>query len=65
MVIHRTPLYGIVCLKSIGLRTVMVVKLEDVVQAEGHHIVDAGLTRTFHQRGHGEHKVLVSGKGLL
>ena len=43
----------------------MVVKLEDVVQAEGHHIVDAGLAGTFHQRGHGEHKVLVSGKGLL
>ena len=49
MVVHGTPLQRVVGFESVRLGTVVVVELEDVVQAERHHVVDAGFARTQHE----------------
>ena len=39
--------------ETIRLWTVVMVKLEDMVQTQGHHIVDTSLTTFFHHFRHG------------
>jgi len=51
MIVDGTPLQGIFRLVAIGLRTIVMVEGEDMVQAERHHIIDACLMR-------GEHHIL-------
>ena len=49
VVIHRAPLKWIVGDETVGLRTIMVVEPEDVVKADGHHVIDAGFARAEHE----------------
>ena len=64
MIVYGTPLQGIVGLEAVGLRTVVVVELEDVVQTQRHHVVDAGFAAGFHPDGHVVDELPVSAKGL-
>ena len=48
MVVYGTPFNGVVSDVSVRLRSVMLIEGENVMKAEGHHIVNAGLTRTEH-----------------
>ena len=64
MVIDGAPLYGIVSLEPVRLRSVVVVELKDVVQSQRHHVVDAGFATFQHELRHGRNKLLVSGEGL-
>ena len=65
MVVHRTPLQRIALDEAIGLRTVVVVELEDMVQAQWHHVVHASLTTLCHHLCHRVHKLRITGKRLL
>ena len=42
VIVDRTPLDGGMGLILAGTRTIVVVEGEDVVQTNGHHVVDAG-----------------------
>ena len=48
VVINRTPLDGITGNEAIGLRTIVLVEGEDMVQSDRHHIVDTSLTAAEH-----------------
>ena len=62
---HGLPLVREVGLVALGLRTVVVVALEDMVQAQWHHVVHTGLAAAFHHIGHRAHEAVVAGEGLL
>jgi len=49
VVIDRAPLYGVAGDEPVRLRAVVVVELEDVVQAYRHHVVNTGLAGAEHQ----------------
>ena len=50
MIIDRAPFQRVISLETIGFGTIMVVELEDMVQPEWHHVVDACLTGAEHER---------------
>ena len=48
VIVNRAPLDGVAGNESIGFGTIMLVESEDMVQADGHHIVDTSLTAAEH-----------------
>ena len=59
MVVYRAPLQRVAGYEAVGLGAVVVIELEDVVQSQWHHVVDAGLAGAEH---HGEEGVKRSRK---
>ena len=48
VIVNRAPLDGIAGDETAGLRTIVLVEGKDMVQADGHHIVDTSLTGSQH-----------------
>ena len=65
MVVDWTPFQRIVRLEAVRLGTVVVVELEDMVQSQRHHIVDACLAALLHDGGHHKDEVLIGAERLL
>ena len=59
VVVNGFPLVGEVRLVAVGFRTLVMVALEDMVKAKGHHIVHACLTAFCHHCCHRLHKVFL------
>ena len=65
VVVDGAPLQRIVSLEAVRLGSVVVVELEDMVQSQGHHIVDAGLVALLHDGGNAGRKLRVGSEGLV
>ena len=48
VIVNRTPLDGVAGDEAVRLRTVVLVEGEDMVQADGHHVIDTGLAGSQH-----------------
>ena len=50
MVVNRAPLQGNVCIVTIGLGAVVLIKCKDMVQSYWHHIIYTSFATTQHHR---------------
>ena len=64
VVIDGAPLQRIISLEAVGLGSVVMVELEDVVQTQRHHVVYAGLMAFLHDAHDVIYKPCIAGEGL-